>query len=214
MTKTKAVLFLIFLLLFLTSNNVLAHSGRTDANGGHNCYVGSCAGTYHYHNGGDGGGSSGGLSEAAQARIAGADFARTENRATIESSASVEGTQQGNSDGLAGTSVPYGKNDSIEHCSQEVTFTNAVSAIYKEAFQSLYTTTCIHVYDDAYRAAYQTANLSSRTTFEENQAKALAAKEEEDVNSSDSWLGWLILGGFIGLPLIGAGWESIRKYFE
>lgn len=32
--------------------NTFAHSGRTDSNGGHNCNVGSCAGTYHYHNGG------------------------------------------------------------------------------------------------------------------------------------------------------------------
>lgn len=31
---------------------VKAHSGRTDSSGGHNCYVGACAGTYHYHNGG------------------------------------------------------------------------------------------------------------------------------------------------------------------
>lgn len=30
----------------------LAHSGGTDSSGGHNCNVGSCAGTYHYHNGG------------------------------------------------------------------------------------------------------------------------------------------------------------------
>jgi hypothetical protein len=30
----------------------LAHSGRTDSSGGHNCRTGSCAGTYHYHNGG------------------------------------------------------------------------------------------------------------------------------------------------------------------
>lgn len=31
---------------------VSAHSGRTDSSGGHNCNVGACAGTYHYHNGG------------------------------------------------------------------------------------------------------------------------------------------------------------------
>ena len=30
----------------------LAHSGKTDSSGGHHCNVGSCAGTYHYHNGG------------------------------------------------------------------------------------------------------------------------------------------------------------------
>ena len=30
----------------------LAHSGRTDSLGCHNCYTGSCAGDYHCHNGG------------------------------------------------------------------------------------------------------------------------------------------------------------------
>ena len=39
-------------LLFLSASPTLAHSGRTDASGGHNCRVGACAGTYHYHNGG------------------------------------------------------------------------------------------------------------------------------------------------------------------
>ena len=43
----------IALVLFvLAISDVSAHSGRTDAYGGHNCYVGACAGTYHYHNGG------------------------------------------------------------------------------------------------------------------------------------------------------------------
>lgn len=38
--------------LMVGAVNVSAHSGRTDARGGHNCNVGACAGTYHYHNGG------------------------------------------------------------------------------------------------------------------------------------------------------------------
>ena len=29
-----------------------AHGGGLDSNGGHNCYVGACAGTYHYHRSG------------------------------------------------------------------------------------------------------------------------------------------------------------------
>jgi len=48
--------FIIFLLIplffFVFSIPAGAHSGRTDSNGGHNCNVGACAGTYHYHNGG------------------------------------------------------------------------------------------------------------------------------------------------------------------
>lgn len=44
------LIVLIFLLVPISGIN--AHSGRTDSSGGHNCYVGACAGTYHYHNGG------------------------------------------------------------------------------------------------------------------------------------------------------------------
>lgn len=49
--KAKVPGLLVFLFLLLPVQ-VEAHSGRTDSNGGHNCNVGSCAGTYHYHNGG------------------------------------------------------------------------------------------------------------------------------------------------------------------
>ncbi|HRN70519.1 MAG TPA: YHYH domain-containing protein, partial [Candidatus Woesebacteria bacterium] len=45
--------FFIILFLFLSLvPRIEAHSGRTDSSGGHNCNVGACAGTYHYHNGG------------------------------------------------------------------------------------------------------------------------------------------------------------------
>lgn len=48
----KKILTLIAIFIIAPASSVQAHSGRTDANGGHNCYVGACAGTYHYHNGG------------------------------------------------------------------------------------------------------------------------------------------------------------------
>ena len=54
MKKYISILSIIILLL-LSSTPTHAHSGRTDSSGGHNCYVGACAGTYHYHNGGSGG---------------------------------------------------------------------------------------------------------------------------------------------------------------
>lgn len=44
------MLFVLFSTLSITTAD--AHSGRTDAYGGHNCRTGSCAGSYHYHNGG------------------------------------------------------------------------------------------------------------------------------------------------------------------
>jgi resuscitation-promoting factor RpfB len=49
----KMVMLGMLVFAFLTiPARVVAHSGRTDSSGGHNCNVGSCAGTYHYHNGG------------------------------------------------------------------------------------------------------------------------------------------------------------------
>lgn len=42
----------LLLTVIVLVGQVSAHSGRTDSSGGHNCYVGACAGTYHYHNGG------------------------------------------------------------------------------------------------------------------------------------------------------------------
>lgn len=47
----KYIIILIFSFAVIPSN-IQAHSGRTDSSGGHNCRTGSCAGTYHYHNGG------------------------------------------------------------------------------------------------------------------------------------------------------------------
>lgn len=52
----KSSILAVFLVLFLlVPASANAHSGRTDSSGGHNCNVGACAGTYHYHNGGTGG---------------------------------------------------------------------------------------------------------------------------------------------------------------
>lgn len=49
----KKILFLfVFISIAFIPATSLAHSGRTDSSGGHNCRTGSCAGTYHYHNGG------------------------------------------------------------------------------------------------------------------------------------------------------------------
>ena len=61
--RTLRSLLFLFLLAALTVQSttlVNAHGGGLDGDGGHNCNVGSCAGTYHYHRGG--GGSSSGSS--------------------------------------------------------------------------------------------------------------------------------------------------------
>ena len=56
MTKISPIKIMIslFLVVFCCCyyNIVFAHGGGLDQSGGHNCYVGSCKGTYHYHQGG------------------------------------------------------------------------------------------------------------------------------------------------------------------
>jgi hypothetical protein len=50
--KPKSILVFVVLSTILTlgtSNPSFAHSGGLDWQGGHNCRVGSCAGTYHCH---------------------------------------------------------------------------------------------------------------------------------------------------------------------
>ncbi|MBB6023142.1 hypothetical protein HNR77_004242 [Paenibacillus sp. JGP012] len=57
MKKKLLVSSLVSVLLLSSTSSVLAHPGRTDANGGHTCWT-NCAkwgleyGEYHYHNGG------------------------------------------------------------------------------------------------------------------------------------------------------------------
>ena len=63
MKKKLLVSSLVSVLLLSSTSSVLAHPGRTDANGGHTCWT-NCArwgleyGEYHYHNGGNSSSSS------------------------------------------------------------------------------------------------------------------------------------------------------------
>lgn len=50
--RLSLLLITLVFLPFFIPKNISAHSGRTDSSGGHNCNVGACAGTYHYHNSG------------------------------------------------------------------------------------------------------------------------------------------------------------------
>jgi len=57
-TLQSIILFLLVALIVQSPLPVSAHGGGLDGDGGHYCYVGSCAGTYHYHRGGGGSRSS------------------------------------------------------------------------------------------------------------------------------------------------------------
>lgn len=67
LARRRSILVVLFLLAISTIgiSSSSGHGGGLDSQGGHNCYVGSCAGTYHCHQSwgpGCGGGTSAGPS--------------------------------------------------------------------------------------------------------------------------------------------------------
>jgi hypothetical protein len=93
------------------SSQVDAHGGGLDSDGGHNCRVGSCAGTYHCHQSrgpgcGGGGYRSGGYSTpritpAFCVALEGGYFTKSEI-AQIQTALSVRGHRPGPIDGIYG----------------------------------------------------------------------------------------------------------------
>jgi hypothetical protein len=205
-TKGFLLLFAILLLLIFCTPKISAHSGRTDSSGGHNCYVGSCAGTYHYHNGG--GGASNNFNEMTQGIDAGEEYAENENRARIESSATAEGNHEGRDDGLAGKTASNTEDNSVEHCSQEIKFTNPVSERFKSAFHTGYKFTCNGIYYDAYKLAYQAANTAALIEYEALKSKEAELKKAADNKSRN---GFMLASGAVGAAVFGAAAFS-RRY--
>lgn len=83
------------------------HGGGLDSDGGHNCYVGSCAGTYHYHRptGSVYGGSYSYVSPAFCVTVPVAGGNRTLNRsevALIQFELLMDGFNPGPVDGILG----------------------------------------------------------------------------------------------------------------
>ena len=73
----------------LAPSMVSAHGGGLDSNGGHNCYVSPCAGTYHYHRGS---GSSSGSSDTPRITVPSYSYTprTTVPRATVPPTTSQE----------------------------------------------------------------------------------------------------------------------------
>lgn len=98
--------------LVIDGRDVLAHGGGLDSDGGHNCNVGGCAGTYHCHRAwgprcGGATGGSGGSSSSSSTGIAacvseyGSYFTRSEI-ARIQKSLAAGGYRPGPIDGVYG----------------------------------------------------------------------------------------------------------------
>jgi hypothetical protein len=178
-----------------------AHSGRTDANGGHNCYVGACAGTYHYHNGG-GYTPPSTPDYAAQGRVNGQAHAAREAE-NIRIRARDNGYQTGYSNGSSGASQNYNVTLPADICDIEFTFDANTNATYRISYKSGWLNECSTIARAVWQGGYNQGFTAG------NKAKPTAASVDT-VNSigqapasNNDWIFWTILGVFVGVPLLG-----------
>lgn len=199
-TKYTIVACLIFFLMVAESAS--AHPGRTDAYGGHNCYVGSCAGTYHYHNGGyieddyyD------------QGYEFGNNDALDNNYDYITSNATYEGGSDGYDVGFRGESEEYHP-DAPDWICDDVTFEFRPNEYedYISGVNDGFMEGCREIANTSYADAYSSSYSEGYATYEEQ----IAAEDEYDSissSSSNSW-GWIL---FIGGIAVIVGWRSWRE---
>lgn len=210
MKVTKIVTYLIFVIVVFTVNTYsvsFAHPGRTDANGGHTCrtnceYYGLEYGEYHYHNGGGSGGSgNNSLNDYQLGAADGRVFAYGDSRPNIESSAMVEGNNEGTLDGSKGKTSNPTNDDSIQHCSPERRFTNEPSQSYKSGFMSTFTPACIEVYKTKFDATYKIANQIAKDEYEkrkaETDAEAVALQKTKDFENKQNLIRYGGMGGIL-----------------
>lgn len=208
----------IFVLAFVCilcplNNNVSAHSGGTDAYGGHNCYVGSCAGTYHYHNEGYV------LEEDYydQGYEFGSSEAFDNNHGYIISNANNEGQSDGYEVGLAGEIEDISP-DAPEWICEDVTFDfranedqDYINGVY-EGFQE----NCIELTNNTYAEAYSKSYADGYDAYTDStEEKPLTESSQDESSSNNSgWIGALLTIGFYGSIALAASWEEISGWWK
>jgi len=206
------VIACVFAFPFFATGNVLAHSGRTDAYGGHNCYVGSCAGTYHYHNGGyveddyyD------------QGYEYGNNDALDNNQDYITSTANSEGRGDGYEAGSNGESEEFYPDASDWIC-DDVTFDFRANE-YEDYISGVYdgfVEGCRDIANDSYTDAYSDSYAEGYAIYQEQVDVDVSTAEdnENDSGSSSSGNGWAwlaFIGGIYGIPI---GWAYIKEAYD
>lgn len=209
-----AVIACLFAFPFLATNNVSAHPGRTDAYGGHNCYVGSCAGTYHYHNGGyveddyyD------------QGYEFGNNDALDNNHDYITSTARSEGNSDGYEAGSSGESEEFYP-DAPDWICDDVTFDFRANE-YEDYISGVYdgfVEGCRDIANDSYSASYSDGYAEGYSAYEDELETEQSSLSDDDndsgSSSSSSGSGWVwlaVIGGIYGIPI---GWAYIKDELD
>lgn len=198
------LLFAIILSTLFFSFPSSAHSGRTDSNGGHNCNVGSCAGTYHYHNGGG--------YEPEEPNYYDEGFTNGNSHAEREESnivslATVDAENDGSSDGESDDGSSYYGMNMSSTCEKDFTFDGYSPEEYQDAYSEGFYDVCSSIYERTYESVYDTAYEEAHQEYielaeAESEAEELAVEESND---SDLWNSIVSIGVFFG-ALFGIGY--------
>ncbi len=192
--------------IILTTVGVKAHSGRTDSNGGHNCNVGSCAGTYHYHNGGSSYTPPPAPDYITEGSNNGKAHALREEQ-NIISRTKTAGYNAGYSDGYSGKSKNFFMQVPDFICNISFTFEPGTNDIYKTWYKNGYANNCSNIARTVFQTNYNLGYDEGKESAPDTSNKNI----QPSADASNEWLSWTIIGGFFGLPLLGAGWEALKK---
>jgi hypothetical protein len=205
-----ASLLLAVAVSFFIPSSTLAHSGRTDASGGHNCNVGSCAGTYHYHNGG--GSSTPSTPNYTQLGTTNGKAHADNEAANIKAMSTSNAYQTGYQDANNNKSINYYAVIPTSICDTNFTFDAGTSEAYKLAYDLGWETQCRAIANTVYQTSYNNGYA------EGSKAQVAAATTNEPSSSNDTsggstgW-GWLAAVGIFygGMYGIGRVAEGVKK---
>lgn len=192
---------------------VNAHPGRTDANGGHNCYVGSCAGTYHYHNG----------DYVDDYYDRGYEYGNNDalenNHDYITSNAKTEGNENGLEDGTKGETkqlypdAPEWICDDVDFDFKAGEYEDYISGVY-DGFND----GCKDIANEVYADAYSDSYAEGYSQYEKRLDNEDELIDEENTDSSPGVsIDWKVLIGivaFCGAVGIIVSWDNIKQWWQ
>lgn len=201
LTKMRFMLVIVLFIFAFLPATANAHSGRTDANGGHNCNVGACAGTYHYHNGGGGSAAPSTPNYIEQGTSSGKAHAQRE-AVNIRTKTTSSGYQAGYSAGISGAAANNYAIHPTSICDTNFTFDAGTNETYKTWYKSGWVSECNTIARAVYQSGYNEGFNAGVAASSTPTTSATLGSETTNKSNSNDWIFWTVIGGFVGVPIL------------
>lgn len=136
------------------------------------------------------------------------------DRLALTSSAKSSGYSTGYDDGKLGRDKSYYLLAPETLCSRSFTFATGSSALYTSSYESSYKSNCETIVNTVYKSSYSEGYSEGLKYKNANiLGESIEKKPSTNSNRSDSSLWWLLAPAtFIGIPVLGASWDGIKKW--